>query len=130
MVLYSGKNASMHELSIAQSILEIVEQYVPRDARAGVRSIRVRVGSLSGIVPESLEFSFSAIVSGTPLGSARLDIQRVPAICRCEGCGAEFETADFVFACPRCGGINIRLMSGSELRVVDIELEDVPVQES
>jgi hydrogenase nickel incorporation protein HypA/HybF len=119
----------MHELSIAQSILEIVAQYVPREAMADVRSVRVRVGSLSGIVPDSLEFSFSAIVSGTPLGSARLDIERVPALCRCEGCKAEFEATDFVFVCPGCGGINVRLMSGSELRVVDIELEDAPVQE-
>lgn len=119
----------MHELSIAQSILEIVEQYVPREARADVRSVRVRVGSLSGIVPESLKFSFSAIVAETPLGSARLDIENVPPICRCEGCGAEFQAADLVFACPGCGGINTRLISGSELRVVDIELEDAPVRE-
>lgn len=118
----------MHELSIAQNIVEIVEHYVPEPTRSDVRSVRVRVGGLSGIVPESLEFSFSAIVAGTPLGSARLNIERVPAICRCEDCSMEFEAADFVFACPGCGGMHTRLISGSDLHVVDIELEEEPVQ--
>jgi hydrogenase nickel incorporation protein HypA/HybF len=119
----------MHELSIAQNIVEIVQQYVPGTAMADVRSVRVRVGRLSGIVPDSLEFSFSAIVAGTPLGAARLDIEQVPAICLCEGCSTEFEVADFAFVCPGCGGLNTRLRSGSDLQVVDIELEEAPVQE-
>ena len=123
------RNGPMHELSIAQNIIEIVEQYVPGAAMAEVRSVRVRVGRLSGIVPDSLEFSFSAIVAGTPLGSARLDIEDVPAVCRCEACSAEFEAADFVFVCPACGNVNTRLLSGSDLQVVDIELEEAPVQE-
>jgi hydrogenase nickel incorporation protein HypA/HybF len=120
----------MHELSIAQNIVEIVQQYVPGTSIVDVRSVRVRVGKLSGIVPDSLEFSFSAIVAGTPLGEARLDIEQVPAICRCEGCSAEFEVADFAYVCPGCGGINTRLISGSDLQVVDIELEEAPVQET
>jgi hydrogenase nickel incorporation protein HypA/HybF len=120
----------VHELSIAQNIVEIVEQYVPVESRAATRSVRVRVGGLSGIVPESLEFSFSAIVAGTPLDSARLDIERVPAVCRCEDCRVEFEVADFVFVCPGCSGMHTRLISGSDLQVVDIELEEVPAQKS
>jgi hydrogenase nickel incorporation protein HypA/HybF len=119
----------MHELSIAQNIVDIVQQYVPVEAMGDVRSVRVRVGGLSGIVPESLEFSFSAIVAGTPLGSASLNIERVPAVCRCEDCGIEFEVADFVFACPGCSGMHTKLISGSDLQVVDIELEEVPVRE-
>jgi len=119
----------MHELSIAQNIVEIVQQYVPGEAIPGVRSVRVRVGKLSGIVPDSLEFSFSAIVAGSPLESARLDIEHVPAVCRCEDCGIEFEVADFVFVCPGCSGMHTRLTSGSDLQVVDIELEEAPVQE-
>lgn len=118
----------MHELSIAQNIVEIVQQYVPDESLADVRSVRVRVGGLSGIVPESLEFSFSAIIAGTPLGLARLNIERVPAVSRCEDCRVEFEVADFVSVCPGCGGMHTRLTSGSDLHVVDIELEEVPVQ--
>jgi len=118
----------MHELSIAQNIIEIVQQYVPGAAMADVRSVRVRVGRLSGVVADSLEFSFSAIVAGTALGSARLNIEHVPAICRCEGCKGEFEATEFVFVCPGCGSVNTRLISGSDLQVVDIDLEEAPVQ--
>ena len=114
----------MHELSIAHDIVEIVQQYVPGDALGGVRSVRLRVGGLSGVVPDSLAFSFAAIVSGTPLESARLDIEHVPALGRCNACGREFEAADLIFVCPACGGADVELVSGSDLRVIDIELEE------
>ncbi len=119
----------MHELSIAQNIVEIVHQHVPEDALSGVRSVRLRVGRLSGIVPESLEFSFTAIISGTPLASAMLTIEHVPTLCRCGGCQGDFEASDFVFLCPACGGTDIKIISGSDLHVVDIELEESDIQE-
>ena len=122
-------DAFMHELSIAQNIVEIVRQYVAADALTGVRSVRLRVGRLSGVVPDSLEFSFSAIVAGTPLESSRLDIEHVPTRCRCVACTKDFEASDFVFLCPVCGGADVEVISGSDLQVVDIELEETGVRQ-
>ncbi len=113
----------MHELSIAQGILDIVQQYVPEDQAAGVRSVRVRIGPLSGIVPESLDFSFGAIVAGTPWRDAKLDLVLVPARLRCNGCTRESEARELVFCCPECGGHDIQMVSGAELDVVEIETE-------
>jgi len=113
----------MHELSIAQGILEIVQQYVPESQAAGVRSVKVRVGPLSGIVPESLDFSFEAIVSGTPWQAAKLDIEHTRARLHCSVCAADFETRELVFCCPECGCPEIRMVSGTELEVVEIETE-------
>jgi hydrogenase nickel incorporation protein HypA/HybF len=76
----------MHELGIAQNILEIVQQYVPKEQTAAVRSIRIRVGPLSGIVPDSLEFCFQAIVHETDMQQARLAIDQLPAILKCKKC--------------------------------------------
>jgi hydrogenase nickel incorporation protein HypA/HybF len=56
----------MHELSIAQGILDIVREHVPEGQSAGVRTIEVRVGRMSGVVPESLEFCFEALVLDSP----------------------------------------------------------------
>ncbi len=114
----------MHELSIAQGILEIVQQYVPETQAGGVRSVRVRVGPLSGIVPESLDISFGAIVAGTPWETARLDLVRVPARSRCNGCGRDFDAEELVFCCPLCNSLDIRVISGTELEVVEIETEE------
>jgi hydrogenase nickel incorporation protein HypA/HybF len=114
----------MHELAIAQGVFEIVRQYVPENEAGSIQFVRVRVGRLSGVVPESLDFSFEAIVAGTPWHSAKLQIERVPAMSQCVGCGASFEIEDLVFACPACGSRNIRLVSGRDLQVVEIEVAD------
>jgi hydrogenase nickel incorporation protein HypA/HybF len=119
----------MHELSIAQGIVDIVRQYVPERQGPRVASVRVRIGRLSGVVPESLEFCFGAIVAGTPYEAARLQIERVPTICECADCAERFESQDPVFVCPSCGGGNIRLVSGTDLQVVDLELAEAEAGE-
>jgi hydrogenase nickel incorporation protein HypA/HybF len=120
----------MHELSIANSILDIVGEYVPVDRRAAVKAVHVRVGALSGVVAESLEFSFAAITAGTPLQNAALVIDRVPVRIRCTSCNHEFETDSPFFLCPKCDGSETIMLTGNELHVVEIELEDQPAESS
>ena len=115
---------SMHELSIARDILEIVNQYITPEQMNAVRSVKLKIGKLSGVVPESLEFCFSAIVSNTPLARANLEIERIPTRADCRDCGNSFMIDDPVFFCSRCGGAAIRVVSGTELQVVEIELAD------
>ena len=67
----------MHELSLAAGILDIVREYVATDQAHRVRAVRVRVGEAAGVVPESLDFCFDAIVIDTPFASAHLEIDRV-----------------------------------------------------
>ncbi|MBN2243522.1 MAG: hydrogenase maturation nickel metallochaperone HypA [Acidobacteria bacterium] len=114
----------MHELGIAQNILEIVKQYVPGERAASVGKIRIRIGTMSGIVADSLGFCFSAILSGTDMQGAVLVTEEVPAACLCRDCGHRFTVEDFAFTCPSCGGANLELLSGRELEIVDIELLD------
>jgi hydrogenase nickel incorporation protein HypA/HybF len=116
----------MHELSIAQNIIDIVRQAVPPARAPAVTSVRVRLGSLSGVVAESLAFCFEALVGDTPLARARLAIERVPTACACRACGARFEPDGFIFFCPSCGSGEVRVLSGHDLQVVDVELDDVP----
>jgi hydrogenase nickel incorporation protein HypA/HybF len=114
----------MHELSVAQGIFDLVQQHVPADQARAVRAVNVRLGALSGIVADSLDFCFSAIVAGTPYGGATLSIDRVPTRARCDGCHEEFGVDELVFRCPGCGGSRIRLVSGDELQVTSVELAE------
>ena len=114
----------MHELGIARDILDVVGQYITDDQRPSVRSVRIELGNLSGIVPESLEFCFEALVADTPMSAASLEIVRVPTRADCTRCGHSFEIDEPVFLCPACGSSGIKLVSGTELNVVDIELAD------
>lgn len=114
----------MHEVGIAASILDIVRQYVPEERAGLVRRVRVRIGEMAGVVPDSLAFCFTAAVEGTPYGRAVLEIERVPLMGRCQDCGASMSMSTATFWCPDCGGPRVHLVSGREMRVEDVELDD------
>ena len=119
---------AMHELSIAQSIFEIIGDTIPADQATDVRSIRVRVGRLSGVVADSLQFCFSIIAADTPLRHAGLQIENVPAVSECRDCLNRFTVEDLAFLCPSCSSTNTSLVSGTELEVSEIELLDRPAE--
>jgi hydrogenase nickel incorporation protein HypA/HybF len=114
----------MHELSIAQGILDIIFHAVPEEQRSRVRIVRLRVGELSGVVPDSLDFSFTAITADTPLAASRLDMEEIPYRVHCRTCDATERCEPGLRPCPRCGGIDTEIVSGLELQVTEIELED------
>jgi hydrogenase nickel incorporation protein HypA/HybF len=114
----------MHELAIAQNIIEIVQQSVPVEQVGAVRAVRVRVGQLSGVVPDSLDFCFSVMVNDTGMRQASLAIEQVPTISECRDCAHRFPIEDLAFICPACKGTSLDLISGRELEVVEIELAD------
>ncbi len=114
----------MHELGIAQNILQIVQQSVPETGEASVRIIRIRVGQLSGVVPDSLDFCFSAIIHDTEMKDARLEIEQVPLTSECRDCRQRFPVSEMEFYCPACKSTNLELISGRELEVVEIEMAD------
>ncbi len=112
----------MHELSIANNILDIVQQHVPAGQLSLVKSIRLKIGEQAGVVVDSLEFSFSALTTDSPLRSARLEVERIPFVVACNSCGESSASESGVVACPRCGSLETRIVSGTELRVAEIEL--------
>jgi hydrogenase nickel incorporation protein HypA/HybF len=118
------RSVVVHELSIAQNIVEIVHQSVPEAELPGVRVVRMKVGTLSGVVTRSLDFCFSAITSDTSLAGARLEVVQVPFRVRCNSCNAEFENDIGFVVCPKCGGTDTTVISGRELQVSEIELDE------
>jgi hydrogenase nickel incorporation protein HypA/HybF len=113
----------MHELSIAQSLLKIVEDESKKHGVSQVTKVHVRIGTLSAIVPEALAFSFNTISEKTIAEGAGLDIEVIPARGRCQGCNINFEVGGFLFFCPKCGGVAGEIVSGKELEVTYIEAE-------
>jgi len=114
----------MHELSIAHNILEIVQQYVPPNDTRSIKTVRMKVGELSGVVSESLEFCFDAITVGTYLQGAHLDIEPIPLKSECRKCTNTFRVEEYNFRCPSCGSDDLSIIAGRELQVTEIELND------
>lgn len=114
----------MHELSIAESIVDSVRrQPLVREGRQVAR-VGVRVGDTSGVNAEALAFCFEIAVRGTALDGAALDLERVPVRFRCGGCGHEFEPVDFDPRCPSCGADRGQLVGGDELALTYLELHE------
>jgi len=106
----------VHELGIAESVIEAVTERMPGTR---ISSISLEVGSLSGIVPDSLRFSFDLAARGTPLEGATLDVTRTAARCRCQACGLVFEPEGGCALCP-CGSAWVTVLSGQELRITSV----------
>jgi hydrogenase nickel incorporation protein HypA/HybF len=111
----------MHELSIAQAILDIALDHAG-DRR--VTQVDVRIGHLRQVVPDALMFAFQLVCDETPAEGARLDVTHVPAAGRCRACAAETELDGFPLRCGACGGLELDLLRGEELLVDALELEE------
>jgi hydrogenase nickel incorporation protein HypA/HybF len=108
----------MHELAIAQGIVEMI---VERTAGAPVTAVHLRVGKVSGVVPDALRFCFDLVAAGTPVDGARLDIDEPPGRARCRTCASVFEVESLVVAC-RCGSPDVEVLGGDDLLVTAVEL--------
>lgn len=113
----------MHELGITQSIVEIAERTAKQQGVEKILSVTVEVGTLSGVVPEAMEFCFEACSKGTLLEGARLLIEKIPARARCRDCAREFPLEELLACCPQCESIASELLSGEELRIKEMEVD-------
>jgi hydrogenase nickel incorporation protein HypA/HybF len=114
----------LHELSIAQSIVEAVEAKATECNAARVKGVRLRIGEASGVVTDSLAFCFEMLVSLDPvLAGTQLSIDRVPHRARCPHCAREFDVVNFVAQCPTCKEWSNEVISGTELQIVEMEIE-------
>jgi hydrogenase nickel incorporation protein HypA/HybF len=120
----------MHELSVAQGIVDIVVQHVPKPDLPNVRTIRLKIGAVAGIVPDSLEFSFSVITADTPLAQAALAVEIVPFTVKCRQCGAESVNDQGIILCSHCGSSDTGIIAGTEMQIASIELEDTSTEAS
>ena len=114
----------MHELSVAEEIISIANQYIPVDNNSDVISVKVEIGKLSNILSDSLEFCFDALTADTPLNGARLIIKEIPVTVKCEQCGDITEVEKVLFQCGICESSKVKLLTGNELKVTEIELND------
>ena len=110
----------MHELSLSRAIAEICLRHA--EGRR-VASVRVRVGHLRQVVPDTLAFCFELVAAAEEsLAGAALELVEVPARVRCRACGAQTTLERFELRCGACGGSDLEVVAGEELVVDSLEL--------
>ncbi len=115
----------MHELSIAEALVDVVERHA--DGRPVTR-VDVRVGHLRQVVPDALSFAFTLLTAGTALEGTELHIAHVPAAGRCRACGKQSVFEDLPLACAHCESLDVELTAGEELCVEALEVEAFEVE--
>lgn len=113
----------MHEMSIAEGIVDIVLTTMKDNQASVLHAVQVDVGMMSGVEPDALQFCWESVIRDTPAQGAQLSIHLVPVVGRCFDCGHMFDVKDYVFVCPKCGSRIVQTASGKELRVTSIDID-------
>lgn len=114
----------MHEVSIAESIRDIAEDYASREQLRSFRAIDLEIGALSGIEVDALTFAMEVVFRNSVLDGAEVRITHIPGEARCTDCGQSFSVEDVFTPCPRCNGARADILRGEELRVLSLLVEE------
>jgi hydrogenase nickel incorporation protein HypA/HybF len=112
----------MHELSLAQNILDIVREYLPKQ-QATLKEVHVQIGSSLAVVPESLQFCYETLVQNTPYAASKMVIHLLPVKAICTICNTTTVVNNAQFICPECGAHNLKTVQGNELIVSHLEVD-------
>lgn len=113
----------MHEMSIAQGILDIVLETAAEHSAVKVTCIKLLIGQMTRVESASLIFGFEMLSAGTIAEGAKLEITTVPLVGECGSCGQQFSVENYSFFCPLCNSASVVVVSGRELAVDYLEVE-------
>jgi len=116
----------MHELAICQDLMQQVETIALQHDGAQVVEIHLQIGPLSGVEAHLLQAAFSIARAGTVVANAELSIESMPVLVKCKACGEQSEVESNRLLCSHCGNWQTRLISGDEMLLKRIELEQAP----
>lgn len=112
----------MHEMSLAEGVLQLVEDTARREHASRVKLVVLEIGTLAAVEVEALRFCFDAVTRDSLAEGATLEIQSVPGAGWCLPCGETVPMAELYGACPRCGSYQVQPTTGTEMRVKEIEI--------
>jgi hydrogenase nickel incorporation protein HypA/HybF len=116
----------MHELSLADNIVRLVQEAAQREQFDAVALLRLEAGALAGVELHALRFALAAIVHGTCLEGAQIEIETSAGRAWCPACNTEIAVESRIDPCPQCGGAPVKILSGTHLRVRDLLVRQEP----
>jgi hydrogenase nickel incorporation protein HypA/HybF len=113
----------MHEMSLAESVLEIIENSAAQHGCTKIHAVRLEIGQLAGVEAEAMRFCFDAVTRGSIAAGAALEIVETPGQGWCPACQAGVPVAARYEPCPLCGSFGVGITGGTEMRVKELEME-------
>jgi hydrogenase nickel incorporation protein HypA/HybF len=113
----------MHEMSLAEGILQLIEETTRGENLKRVSAVYLELGQLASVEVEALRFCFDAVVRDSVADGARLEIIDTPGTGWCLDCSQSVPMTDKLSGCPRCGSYRVQVTGGTEMRVKELEIE-------
>lgn len=113
----------MHEMSLTESLIELIEGERRKRGFSAVRVVRLAIGALGHVEPEAMRFCFDAVAHGTAVAGARLEIRTVPGEAWCLDCGKTVRVVERFGACPVCGQNRLQVTGGDDMRLEELEVD-------
>jgi hydrogenase nickel incorporation protein HypA/HybF len=113
----------VHELSLAQAIWREVRRQMRQRPGARLAAVHVVVGALSGADPESLDFALGLVAADSDWPAAKVQVRAEPVGLVCRACGHTFDAPGLDLKCPGCGGFDVEVRRGQDLRIESLEIE-------
>lgn len=113
----------MHEMALAEGVLQILEDAATAQSFTRVKTVWLEIGQLSSVEPEAMRFCFDAVTRDSLAAGARLEIVAIPGEGQCLSCGQRVPLAVVYDPCPQCGEYPVQPVSGTEMRVKELEVE-------
>lgn len=114
----------MHEMSIVQGILQACLPEAEKQGAKKITSVKLKIGEMSGLVPQIVEEYFHIAAQGTAAAEAKLVIERTPVRIHCRDCGYEGGIVPRKYRCPECESADFQITSGREYLVESMEVDD------
>ena len=112
----------MHEMSLAEGVLQLIEDAARKDPFNKVSTVWLEIGQLSGVEPDAMVFCFDAVTRGSVAEGARLEIIATPGQGWCSACAQSVLIAEVFGECPHCGGYPLQVTAGTDMRVKELEV--------
>jgi hydrogenase nickel incorporation protein HypA/HybF len=112
----------MHEMSLAEGVLQLIEEAAQKQAFSKVTTVWLEIGQLSGVEPEAMKFCFDAVTRDSVADGARLEIIALPGTGWCMACAKAMPMSEVFGECPECGGFQMQVTGGTEMRVKELEV--------
>ena len=113
----------MHEMSLAESVLQIIEDASRIQQFHRVRTVVLEIGALAAVEPDAMRFAFDAVMRDTLADGARLELIEMPGQGRCTACSLTVALQEQYGLCPECGSPRIEIVAGRQMRVKDLVVE-------
>jgi hydrogenase nickel incorporation protein HypA/HybF len=112
----------MHEMSLAEGVLQLIEDAARQQNFEKVVTVWLEIGQLSGVEVEAMKFCFDAVTQGSVAAGARLELIALPGTGWCMACAQSVAMREVFGECPQCGGYQMQVTGGTEMRVKELEV--------